>query len=145
VEENAKAVSNWVMTEVLRAQGERRVALRDLPATPARLSALLGLIRRGTISGKIAKDVFAVMVESGEEPEAIVRARGLTQVSDASAIERIVDEVLDANPAQVKKYVGGNEKVFGFFVGETMKRMGGKANPAVVNQTLQRKLGERRG
>ncbi len=145
VEENAKAVSNWVMTEVLRAQGERKVALRDLPATPARLSALLGLIRGGTISGKIAKDVFAVMVESGEEPEAIVRARGLTQVSDASAIERIVDDVLDANPAQVKKYVGGNEKVFGFFVGETMKRMGGKANPAVVNQTLQRKLGERRG
>ena len=145
LQENAKAVSNWVMTEVLRVQGERKVALKDLPATPARLAALLGLIKGGTISGKIAKDVFAVMVESGEEAEVIVRARGLTQVSDASAIERVVEEVLEANPAQVKKFIGGNEKVFGFFVGETMKRMEGKANPAVVNQTLQRKLGERKG
>ena len=145
LQENAKAVSNWVMTEVLRVQGEQKVALRELHATPARLAALLGLIRDGTISGKIAKDVFAAMVESGEEPQAIVRARGLTQVSDASAIEREVDEVLDAHPAQVAKYIGGNEKVFGFFVGETMKRMAGKANPAVVNQTLQRKLGERKG
>jgi aspartyl-tRNA(Asn)/glutamyl-tRNA(Gln) amidotransferase subunit B len=133
------------MTEVLRVQGEKKVALKELPATPARLAALLGLIKNGTISGTIAKDVFAVMVESGEEPGAIVRARGLTQVSDASAIERVVEEVLDANPAQVAKYLGGNEKVFGFFVGETMKRMGGKANPAVVNQTLRRKLGERKG
>jgi aspartyl-tRNA(Asn)/glutamyl-tRNA(Gln) amidotransferase subunit B len=145
VQENAKAVSNWVMTEVLRVQGETKVALKELPATPARLAALLGLIKGGTISGKIAKDVFAVMVESGEEPGAIVRARGLTQVSDASAIERVVEDVLEANPAQVAKYIGGNEKVFGFFVGETMKRMAGKANPAVVNQTLQRKLGERKG
>ncbi len=145
VQENAKAVSNWVMTEVLRVQGEKKVALKELPATPARLAALLGLIKGGTISGKIAKDVFAVMVESGEEPGAIVRERGLTQVSDASAIERVVEDVLDANPSQVAQYVGGNAKVFGFFVGETMKRMAGKANPAIVNQTLQRKLGERKG
>jgi aspartyl-tRNA(Asn)/glutamyl-tRNA(Gln) amidotransferase subunit B len=145
VQENAKAVSNWVMTEVLRVQGEKKAALKDLPATPAGLAALIGLIRGGTISGKIAKDVFAVMVESGEEPGAIVSARGLTQVSDAAAIERVVEEVLDASPGQVAKYAGGNEKLFGFFVGETMKRMGGKANPAVVNQILRRKLAERKG
>jgi aspartyl-tRNA(Asn)/glutamyl-tRNA(Gln) amidotransferase subunit B len=143
-QENAKAVSNWVMTEVLRVQGERKVPLKELPATPARLAALVGLIRGGTISGKIAKDVFAVMAESGEDPESIVRARGLVQVSDASAIEAAVDGVLDAHPAQVATYLGGNEKVVGFFVGETMKRMGGKANPGVVNELLRRALGKRR-
>ncbi|MBP1679389.1 MAG: gatB, partial [Bacteroidetes bacterium] len=86
----------------------------------------------------------AVMAESGEDPESIVRARGLVQVSDASAIEAVVDEVLDAHPAQVATYIGGTEKVFGFFVGETMKRMGGKANPGVVNEVLRRALGKRR-
>jgi aspartyl-tRNA(Asn)/glutamyl-tRNA(Gln) amidotransferase subunit B len=144
-QENAKAVSNWVMTEVLRVQGERKVPLRELPATPARLASLIALIRAGTISGKIAKDVFAAMMEGGDDPAAIVRAHGLTQVSDAAAIERVVDEVLDANPGQVAKYLGGSEKVFGYFVGETMKRMSGKANPAVVHRALQRKLGERKG
>jgi aspartyl-tRNA(Asn)/glutamyl-tRNA(Gln) amidotransferase subunit B len=145
VRENAKAVSNWVMTEVLRVQGEWKMRLRDLPATPGRLAALIGLVRDGTISGTIAKEVFAAMIKTGEEPEAIVRARGLTQVSDTPAIELVADEVLNAHPGQVGKFLGGNEKVFGFFVGETMKRMGGKANPGIVNQILRRKLGEKRG
>jgi aspartyl-tRNA(Asn)/glutamyl-tRNA(Gln) amidotransferase subunit B len=103
---------------------------------------MIGLIHDETISGKIAKDVFDEMLKSNHDPRAIVESKGLVQVSDSSAIEVVVDEIIAANKQQVDKYLGGNEKVFGFLVGETMKAMKGKANPTIVNELLKQKLGK---
>ena len=97
-----------------------------------------------TISGRIAKDVFEEMWRSSEEADAIIEARGLRQVTDAGAIERLVDEVLDAHPDQVGQYLAGSEKVLGFFVGRVMKGSGGKANPRKVNEALKQRLAARR-
>jgi aspartyl-tRNA(Asn)/glutamyl-tRNA(Gln) amidotransferase subunit B len=138
--DNAKAVSNWVMTDILRVMGERKAGVRNFPISPENLAAMIGLIIDGTISGKIAKDVFEEMLESNEHPITIVKKKNLLQVSDSSTIELVVDHVLGANKQQVSKYLNGNEKVFGFFVGETMKKMKGRGNPKVVNEVLKRKL-----
>ena len=93
-----------------------------------------------TISGRIAKDVFEAMVETGEDPAAIVEEKGLRQVTDTGAIDAAVDEVLAANADKVAEYKAGREKLFGFFVGQVMKAMAGKGNPALVNEALKRKL-----
>ncbi len=138
--DNAKSVSNWVMTEVLRVVSERKVPIEQFPVRPSNLAELIGLIKAGTISGKIAKEVFEEMLVSGTDPRRIVESKGLLQVSDSSAIEQAVDGVLRANPAQVEKYLEGSAKVFGFFVGETMKATQGKANPKIVNEVLKQKL-----
>ena len=138
---NAKSVSNWVMTDVLRVIAARGSSVGDSPVSPENLASMIGLIGDGTISGKIAKEVFEEMAASGEDPRTIVRRKGLVQVSDAGAIESAIDGVLAANAPQVEKYLGGNEKVFAFFVGETMKIMKGKGNPKLVNEVLRRKLG----
>jgi len=138
--ENAKAVSNWVMTDVLRVVSEKKLPIAEFPVTPHHLAAMIGLIQKGTISGKMAKEVFEEMVATREHPGVIVDRKGLVQVSDAGAIEKVVDEVIAGNAMQVQKYLGGNDKVFAFFVGETMKIMKGKANPKVVNEVLRRKL-----
>jgi len=138
--DNAKAVSNWVMTDILRVMGERKTDVQNFPISPENLAAMIGLIIDGTISGKIAKDVFEEMLGSNEHPVTIVKRKNLLQVSDSSTIELVVDHVLGANKQQVSKYLNGNEKVFGFFVGETMKKMKGKGNPKVVNEVLKRKL-----
>jgi aspartyl-tRNA(Asn)/glutamyl-tRNA(Gln) amidotransferase subunit B len=138
--QNAKAVSNWVMTDVLRVLSAGTTSVAEFPVSPARLASMIGLIGNGTISGKIAKEVFEDMVSTGEDPRAIVERKGLVQVSDAGAIERAVDGVIASNMPQVQKYLSGNEKVFAFFVGETMKTMKGKGNPKVVNEVLRRKL-----
>jgi aspartyl-tRNA(Asn)/glutamyl-tRNA(Gln) amidotransferase subunit B len=138
--DQAKAVSNWVMTDVLRVVAEKKIPIGDFPVSEKNLAAMIALIQDGTISGKIAKDVFEEMVLTREEPRSIVARKGLVQVSDAGAIEAAVDGVLAANAPQVLKYTGGNEKVFGFFVGETMKAMHGKGNPKLVNEILRRKL-----
>ena len=135
-----KLVSNWIMTEVLRVVSEQKIAIDAFPVSPANLANMIRLITDGTISNKIAKDVFAEMLQSNEDPKSIVERKGLVQLSDESAIEKIVSEVLANNPAQVEKYKSGNEKVFGFFVGETMKTTKGKANPAIVNLILKKKL-----
>lgn len=141
---NAKAVSNWVMGEVVRVANERAEGsesdFSDLPLTPARLGALVALIDDGTISGNIAKKVFASMIESGDEPGVIVEREGLAQVSDSGAIEGMIDEVLAANPDKVEEYKGGKDKLFGFFVGQVMKASKGQANPAAVNEMLKKKL-----
>ncbi len=138
---SAKIVSNWVMTDVLRIAASRKAALEEFPVPPGRLAGMIGLITDGTISGKIAKEVFEEMAATGEDARAIVERKGLLQVSDAGAIERAVDAVMASNGPQVQKYLAGNEKLFGFFVGETMKVMKGKGNPKIVNDVLRRKLG----
>ncbi len=136
----AKGAANWVMGEVTRALNEAGKGIAECPVAPARLTALLQLIEKGTISGKIAKTVFDEMWTSGKAPEAIVEEKGLVQVSDTGEIERIIDGIMAANMGQVEEFRGGKEKVFGFFVGQVMRASRGKANPAVVNELLLKKL-----
>ncbi len=139
-QELAKSVSNWVMTDVLRVMGERKIAMAEFPIAPSNLAAMIALIQDGTISGKIAKEVFEEMLATNEDPRTVVARKGLVQVSDTSVIEDAVDKVVAMNQAQVAKYLEGNEKIFGYFVGETMKSMKGKGNPKLVNEILKRKL-----
>jgi aspartyl-tRNA(Asn)/glutamyl-tRNA(Gln) amidotransferase subunit B len=136
----AKRIAYWVMGELTRKLNDGGLSITASPVTPARLTALLKLIEAGTISGKIAKTVFDEMWATGQEPARIVEEQGLVQVSDTGAIEQLVDEILAASAAQVAQYRGGNEKVFGFFVGQVMKASKGKANPALVNELLKSKL-----
>jgi aspartyl-tRNA(Asn)/glutamyl-tRNA(Gln) amidotransferase subunit B len=107
----------------------------------ADLGALLDLMKDGTLSGKLAKEVFEAMVETGRAPGAIVEERGLRQVTDGGAIEAAAKAVLEANAGKVAEYRGGKEKLFGFFVGQVMKAMAGKGNPALVNDILKKLLG----
>lgn len=136
----SKRASNWVMTEVLRVIGEKKITISEFPIPPSYLSKLLNLIDEGTISGKIAKEVFGDMLNNPESPERIVERKGLIQVSDTSVIEEVVVKVLEENKDQVEKYLSGKDKVFGFFVGQTMKATAGKANPKVVNEILKKRL-----
>ena len=135
-----KMVANWMSVELFGALNKAGRSLSDCPITPQQLGGLVGLITDGTISGKIAKDVFAEMFETGRNAAEIIEEKGLKQVSDSSAIEAMIDEVLAANPDKVEEYQGGKDKLFGFFVGQTMKLSKGQANPGVVNQILKSKL-----
>jgi aspartyl-tRNA(Asn)/glutamyl-tRNA(Gln) amidotransferase subunit B len=137
---NAKAASNWVMTELLRKLKEDERSLLDSPVKAAQLARLVRLIDAGTISGKIAKDVFEKMWASTESPEAIVEREGLTQVSDASAIQATVADVIAASPDQVASYRKGKTATLGWFVGQVMKKTRGKANPQLVNELLKKAL-----
>jgi aspartyl-tRNA(Asn)/glutamyl-tRNA(Gln) amidotransferase subunit B len=137
---DAKAAANWVMGDLFGALNRMGLGIEQSPVASDRLGALIELIADGTISGRIAKDVFAEMVETGAGPAAIVEQKGLRQVSDTGAIEAAVDAVLAAHPAQRAQYAT-NPKVLGFFVGQIMKATQGKANPGVVNELLRKKLG----
>jgi aspartyl-tRNA(Asn)/glutamyl-tRNA(Gln) amidotransferase subunit B len=139
-EESFKIASNWTMGDVLRVVNDQHVALSDFPVSPENLSGMINLILDGTISGKIAKEVFEEMLKTQESPKSIVEKKGLMQVSDESAIEKVIDEIILNNPEQVEQYKSGKQQVFGFFVGQTMKAMKGKANPKVVNEVWKRKL-----
>ncbi|MBI5178703.1 MAG: Asp-tRNA(Asn)/Glu-tRNA(Gln) amidotransferase subunit GatB [Nitrospinae bacterium] len=136
-----KTASNWIMTEVLRVLKDRGIGIEQSPVTSAMLAELLNLIKDGTISGKIAKDVFAEMEQSGKSPKVIVAEKGLVQITDEGAIEKQIEEILAINPEQVAGYKAGKTKLMGFFVGEVMKATKGKANPALVNKILKEKLG----
>jgi aspartyl-tRNA(Asn)/glutamyl-tRNA(Gln) amidotransferase subunit B len=137
---NAKACSNWVMGEVIRALNADGIAIEAAPVTPAMLAGMLSRIDDGTISGKIAKTVFDAMWKSGKEADVLIEEQGLKQVTDSGAIETIIDEIIAANLGQAEEYRAGKEKVFGFFVGQVMKASKGKANPAAVNELLKKKL-----
>ena len=137
---DAKAASNWVMGEVLRMLKERNISVASFSVPPERLGGLISLIGGGTISNTIAKQVFERMLETGDDPGAIVEEEGLAQVSDTAEIEKIVQSVIDASSGQVEQYRSGKTRVFGFFVGQCMKAMKGKANPVVVNEILKQKL-----
>jgi aspartyl-tRNA(Asn)/glutamyl-tRNA(Gln) amidotransferase subunit B len=138
--ENFKLVSNWTMGDVLRVVNTEKVDVAKCPVKPEDLGEMINLIADGTISGKIAKDVFEEMLTSGQSPKVIVERKGLVQVSDAGAIEQMVNDVLMKNKGQVESYLGGKVQVFGFLVGETMKAAKGKANPKIVNELLKKKL-----
>ena len=135
-----KAVSNWVMGELLRELNNSGTAVGDSPVSPERLVSLLKLVDNGTISLKVAREIFPELYASKMSPEQIVQEKGLTQVSDEGALGKIIDEVIAKNPAQVAQYRSGKEQVFGFFVGQVMKESGGKANPGKVNELLKKKL-----
>jgi aspartyl-tRNA(Asn)/glutamyl-tRNA(Gln) amidotransferase subunit B len=138
---NPKAISNWVMTELLRELGgDDEAAVVRSPIAPAHLAGLVRLIDDGTISGKIAKDVFARMLAGGGDPAEIVRREGLTQVADTGALEAMVDQAIAANPKAVADFRGGKTAAAKALVGQVMKASGGKANPAMVDRLVQEKL-----
>jgi aspartyl-tRNA(Asn)/glutamyl-tRNA(Gln) amidotransferase subunit B len=137
---DGKLAANWVTTELFGALNKAGKEIADSPIKAPMLGKLVELISDGTISGRIAKDVFAIMLETGGDPAAIVAERGLKQVTDAGAIEKAVEAIIAANPDQVAA-VKEKPKTFGWFVGQVMKATGGKANPAAVNDILKKKLG----
>ena len=138
--QDKKLVANWMSVELFGALKKAGKSLSGSPVSPSALGALVGLITVGTISGKIAKDVLADMVETGRDAADIIEEKGLKQVSDSGAIEGLIDQVMAENQDKVDEYRGGKDKLFGFFVGQTMKLSGGQANPGMVNQILKAKL-----
>ena len=140
VKDVAAKASNWVTGELFGALNKANKSVTESPVSAAQGADLLALIEDGTISGRIAKDVFEIMFETGKDADAIVEEKGLKQVSDTGEIEKIIDEVIAANPGQLGQYRAGKDKLIGFFVGQVMKATGGKANPGVVNQLLKPKL-----
>ena len=138
---DGKQAANWVMGDLFGALNRTGTTLETTKVTATKLGALLDLMQDGTINGKIAKDVFEAMVETGDAPGAIVEAKGLRQVTDTGAIDSAIDAVLAANPEKLAEYRSGKDKLFGFFVGLVMREMKGKGNPALVNEALKRKLG----
>ena len=138
---DAKKVANWLMGDFFAMLNEKHLELAESPVSAENLGNLVELVSQNVINGKTAKDVFAIMAETGEAPEKIVEERGLKQVTDTGAIEKVIDEVLAASPDNVAAYRGGKTALMGWFVGQVMKASGGKANPGMVNQLLKQKLG----
>ncbi|SOB87212.1 aspartyl/glutamyl-tRNA(Asn/Gln) amidotransferase subunit B [Sphingomonas guangdongensis] len=137
---NPTQAANWVTSELFGALNRTGTSIEQSSVSPAQAAELLALVADGTLSGSLAKQVFEVMLKTGQDPVAIVEERGLKQTSDTGAIEAVIAEVMAKNPNQLEQYRGGKEALFGFFVGQTMKAMGGKANPAVVNELLKKAL-----
>lgn len=137
---DAKLAANWVLNELLGILNKDGKTISESPVTAAMLGLMIERITDNTISGKIAKDVFAEMYASGKDADTIIETKGLKQVTDTGAIEKIVEEVLNENPQIVADYKGGNEKVFGFLVGQVMKKSQGKVNPGMANELLKKKL-----
>jgi aspartyl-tRNA(Asn)/glutamyl-tRNA(Gln) amidotransferase subunit B len=141
---NAKALSNWIMGDLFRLLKERKLdeqlRIDKWPLQPSQLGELVQLIDQGKISGKIAKMIFDALLDTDESPQRIMSERGLEQVSDSARLERSIEQVLTNHAKQVAAYRGGNDKIFGFLVGQVMKALQGKANPQKVNEILREKL-----
>ena len=135
-----KLAANWVMGELAAALNKDGLEIGSDKMPAARLAGLLKRIEDQTISGKIAKEVFELMWESGAPADSVIEQKGLKQITDSSAIEKVIDEVMAKNPGQLADYRSGKDKLFGFFVGQVMKATGGKANPAQLNELLKKKL-----
>ena len=138
---SAKASANWVISDLFGALNRLGKEIGESPVSAAQSAQLLGLVADGTLSGTLAKQVFEIMLETGGDPAAIVEEKGLKQTSDTGAIEAVIADILVANGEKVAQYKSGKEALFGFFVGQTMKAMAGKANPQVVNELLRKALG----
>jgi len=137
----ALRASNWLISDLFGALNRLGKTLETSPVSPSQAAELLKLVADGTLSGTLSKQVFEIMLETGQDPGAIVEERGLKQTSDTGAIEKVIADVMAANADKVAEYRGGKDKLFGFFVGQTMKAMAGKGNPAVVNELLKKALG----
>ena len=135
-----KSASNWIMGDVLKIVKEDKIEIADFPISAKNIGKLIELINDNTISGKIAKDVFPEMLKSNEDPAKIVKDKNLVQITDRSALDKIIEEIISSNQPQVQQYIGGKESVIGFFVGQVMKATQGKANPKAVNELLVIKL-----
>jgi aspartyl-tRNA(Asn)/glutamyl-tRNA(Gln) amidotransferase subunit B len=138
---DAKQASNWLMSELFGALNKLGKTLDESPVNPKQAAELLGLVADGTISGSIAKQVFEIMLETGQGASAIVEEKGLKQTNDTGAIEAEIAKIMAANEDKVTEYRSGKDKLFGFFVGQTMKAMQGKANPQIINDLLKKALG----
>jgi len=139
-----KKVANWIQSEVMAVLNELGWDIQRLTKeriSSDKLAELMNLIHENVISGKMAKDVFAEMVDSGESPSKIVEKKGLKQITDTSALEALIDDILAKNPQEVARYREGKKNLLGFFVGEVMKATKGQANPKLVNELLRKKLG----
>lgn len=137
---NPKAASNWIMGELVRNLKEEKKEIKESPVSEENLAKMIELIDNKTISGKMGKSVFAEMWSAAKAPEVIIKEKGLVQITDPSAIEKIIDDIIAANSSQVEQYRLGKDKLFGFFVGQVMKASKGQANPDLVNQVLLKKL-----
>jgi aspartyl-tRNA(Asn)/glutamyl-tRNA(Gln) amidotransferase subunit B len=137
----AKAAANWLLSDLYGALNRLGRTVEDSPVSPVQGAELLALVADGTLSGTLGKQVFEIMLETGQDPARIVEERGLKQTSDTGAIEAVIADVMAANGDKVAEYRSGKDKLFGFFVGQTMKAMAGKANPQVVNELLKKALG----
>ena len=137
---DGKAAANWVINELFGRLNREGKTIASSPVSAGHLGAMLDLIRDGTISGKIAKDLFEIVWMEGGDPRAIVEQRGMKQVTDTAAIEKVVDDIVAKNPDKVAD-AKSNPKAIGWFVGQVMKSSGGKASPQAVNDILKRKLG----
>ncbi|MAH52264.1 MAG: Asp-tRNA(Asn)/Glu-tRNA(Gln) amidotransferase GatCAB subunit B [Candidatus Pelagibacter sp.] len=137
---DVKLSTNWITGELFALLNEKNLEISQSPISAKNLSKLINLIKDGTISGKIAKSVFEIMVEGDKDPQTIIEEKGLKQQSDPKQLEKLIDKVINDNQDKVKEYKSGKEKLFGFFVGQTMKVSDGKANPQLVNEILKKKL-----
>ena len=135
-----KLSTNWITGELFAVLNEKNLEISESPVSAKNLSKLINLIKDGTISGKIAKSIFELMMDGDKNPQKIVEEKGLKQESDPKALEALIDKVIADNPDKVKEYKSGKEKLFGFFVGQAMKASNGKANPQLVNDILKKKL-----
>ena len=137
---DGKAAANWVINDLLGALNKAGKTIEESPVSPAQLGAVIDLIKQGTISGKIAKDLFEIVWSEGGDPKALVESRGMRQVTDTGAIEKAVDDVIAANPDKAEQ-AKAKPTLAGWFVGQVMKATGGKANPQAVNDLVKAKLG----
>jgi len=140
-EQSGRVIANWILGELLGALNAASLGIDASPMPPSRMSELVKLVEDGTISGKIGKEVFEESFKTGEAPAAIVDRRGVQQISDEAALWEIIEEVVGANPHQVQGYQAGKDGLFGFFVGQVMKRTGGRANPVITSDLLHKRLG----
>jgi aspartyl-tRNA(Asn)/glutamyl-tRNA(Gln) amidotransferase subunit B len=137
---DVKLSTNWITGELFAVLNDKNLEMSDSPISAKNLSKLINLIKDGTISGKIAKTIFELMMDGDKDPQKIVEEKDLKQESDPKALEALIDKVITDNPDKVKEYKSGKEKLFGFFVGQAMKVSGGRANPQLINDILKKKL-----
>ena len=135
-----KLSANWITGQLFALLNEKNLEINQSPISPENLSKLINLISNGTISGKIAKNIFEIMSEDNKDPNLIVEEKGLKQESDPKALEGIIEKVLTSNQDKVTQYKNGKDKLFGFFVGQVMKESKGKGNPQLINKILKEKL-----
>ncbi len=137
-----KLAANWVMVELSAFLNKDNLEISQSKVSALQLAELLKKIEDGTISGKIAKDVFELMWQTGDHAEKIISEKGLVQVSDDTVINQLIEDVFTSSPQQLQDYLSGKDKLFGYFVGQVMKNSGGKVNPAQLNQLLQQKFSQ---
>ena len=135
-----KLAVNWITGELFAVLNSKNLEITQSPVSAKNLAILVNLIKNGTISGKIAKTVFELMLKNDEDPQKIVEEKGLKQQSDPKALEELIDKIINNNREKAIEYKQGKEKLFGFFVGQAMKASGGKANPQLINEILKKKL-----